>query len=370
MFDTIMARGVTPERLEQGQTRAIVHENVEGSMQSGNTMESMPQFAERLDPIELFPNLRLGIYELSFSPSRPLKHLDYFGSAWRGVMGKALQARSCPWGESAACRDCSVTASCAYCLCYEKNSTVSGFANPPRPYIISPLDGGADCGQIMIRLTLIGEAADHAPTILSALRDAAANGIGGGKVPCRQQEAVQVLPDGRKVRLDSQEAARLRSSFPLAGYLDARQVPPPPWRVSIVHPLRIRKDGRELRRLDWPTAWKSFAIRVSMLHCLYHDAERLPQEDWPPVAELLAAPGCSQDRTRPFPWKRYSSTQKRLVAMDGVCGESVITPPAGLELFWWHWWRTAELLHIGKGADMGMGRILLEAMDSAPESAQ
>lgn len=322
---------------------------------------------DHFDPTALFPGLRLGIYELLFSPSRPLKPLIYFGSAWRGAMGHALKSRSCPWGEGARCDNCSVTASCVYHLCYEQSSTASGFGNPPRPYIINPLDTADGRKPFRIRLTLIGEAADHAGAVLAALRDAGTNGIGGGMAPCELQTIDQLLPDGRMVPLGSPEAEGLRSSYPLAGYLNAASLPPP-WRVTIEHPLRIRKEKKELKRLDWPTAWISFAIRLSMLHHLYHEAERLAVELWHPLKALLAAPGHSQNKERPFAWQRYSSTQKRLVAMDGVCGESVITPPAGLEVFWWRWWRTAELLHFGKGADMGMGFVRIHPHNTATAS--
>lgn len=321
---------------------------------------------EELAPSRLFPGMRLGIYELAFSPSRPLKPLDYAGSTWRGAFGNALKARSCPWGERGECPQCRVGLGCVYHLCFEKTGVESGFANPPRPYVVNPVTNGGDV-PVLVRLTLVGMAADQVAVILAAMEDAGARGIGEGRVRCRLESISQLLPGGRFVRLDQAPPDQLQPSYLLVDYL-REPAPPPPWRVTIPHPLRIRKDGRDLRYLDWPAAWKSFAIRSSILYNFYHDVERLPSSTWQAVIALLSDPGRSRDATQSFAWQRYSSTQRRHVGMDGVVGESLVTPPPGLEIFWWRWWRTAELLHIGKGADMGMGWVRLAAAGSSRDS--
>lgn len=319
---------------------------------------------ESLDPIQLYPSLRLAIYECIYRCARPLVKLDYFGSTWRGAFGNALRRLCCPWGSSANCSTCQQSDTCAYHLCYEKKSDEPGFPNPPRPYIVNPLPL-EESSLVKVKLTLIGTAADYAPSMLVAMQMAGENGIGKGRIRCDLAALKRALPSGHHVDIGTPEGKNLPASFLLAQHLRAIAVPPSPWRVKILHPLRIRKNGQDLRHLDWVATWKSFAIRLALLSNLYNSGERLPQADWQALLTFLAKLGVSQGKTQIFSWRRYSSTQKRHVRMDGLTQDCLISPPSGLEHLWWRWWQAAALLHVGKGANMGMGWIQIAGVSTA-----
>ena len=318
------------------------------------TMNALPADSEQFDPALLFPGLRVGVYRLAFEPRSTINLPPYTGSAWRGLLGTAPKHLFCPW-EKKACRQCLVQHSCPYYILYEETSHESGFADVPRPYILCPLP--EEKGLIGLELTVAGKACEFVPGILAACESAGQIGLGRGRLKFGLKFILQKLPDGswKEIYGHRESISIEQASWLLADFLDDSQ-PPPPWKIELVTPMRLRKNGQNLDTPDWSWAFSTLGMRLSMLAYLA-GGERFSPEQWSNIKFFLSSPGESNDYVSWYDWKRYSSRQKRHVPMGGLVGSSLVRPPEGAEAVWWRWWQTAHLFHMGKGVTMGLGKI-------------
>lgn len=316
-------------------------------------MKALPTDSGQLDPAFLFPRLRVGLYRLAFEPHSAVDLPPYTGSAWRGLFGTALKQLFCPWKKKACCQ-CLVQHSCPYYILYEETCHVSGFADVPRPYILCPLP--IEKGLIGLELTIAGKSCKFVPEILAACESAGRIGLGRRRLKLGLKFILQRLPDGswREIYAN-RESFMGQSSWLLADFL-ADSPPLPPWKIKLVTPMRLRKNGRNLDTPDWSWAFITLGMRLSMLAYMA-GGERLSPEQWKNIKPFLSSPGKSNNHISWYDWKRYSSRQKRHIPMGGLVGSSLVRPSEGTEAVWWHWWQTAYLFHLGKGVTMGLGKI-------------
>ncbi len=321
--------------------------------------ESFPDWC---DPAVIFPMLRLGIYRFTFELLDGHPSASFSGSAWRGALGWSLQKLFCRQGDG-ICPGCACQSGCPYNELYEQHSRESGFADPPRPYVLFPLPSATN-GLLQVEITLIGPGCFFLPYIAAALEMAGNNGLGKGRDRRRLSfvSIEQRQPDGAWLNgyLLGKRTVLKRDSFPLADYLAFVPSPPAaPWRVEVVTSLRLRKESVNLGSLDLAFAFTTLGIRLDLLHILC-GGNRMTQGEWQHLKSFLQEPGECRSTTHWHDWHRKSSTQKKLVPMGGVVGTILVTPSARKEQVWWRWWKTAELFHLGKGTTMGNGKIIME----------
>ena len=311
---------------------------------------------ETLCPSHLFPSLRLGRYRFVAQPLKAVSLPSYQGSTWRGVIGNALGDVICPW-DNKDCETCSNRNTCAYHYLYEAGLKEKGFANLPRPYIFCALDNKGT--ELLVDMTLIGDAGDFLPHLTAAWIRAGERGVGKGRGRFKLHKVYKILPDEKHVPVyeNGCAAGYEETTFPLVDYLGGKAVPAP-WKISITTPLRLRQNGKNIASVDWGKAFKSLAIRLSLMNQRYCGGTRPNKEAWHRLTTFLADPGASENHTKWFDWKRFSSTQHTHVPMGGIVGESLITPPGNI-IAWRRWWETACLFHLGKGTSMGLGNISL-----------
>jgi hypothetical protein len=310
--------------------------------------------AHHFDPVALFPDLRVGVYRLTFRPLGCNKPNEHAGSAWRGAMGWALQELSCPF-DAPSCSDCPFVERCPYYLFYVHEGDTPGFKDPPRPYILSPVL--AKDGTVLLDVTLVGPAIFHLAMVVEALEKAALKGQKhrGGTGRYQLSSIVEYLPDGNWRPYHAQ----MVEGFGLGDWLNRSDPPRSPWRYRI-HCLRLRKNDHCLGEADWGYAFKTLALRrLDVLHTMF-GAKKSTGVAWKELKTFLSTPGEVQESTNWDDWHRRSSTQNdKLVPMGGLTGEIIVHPPVGQERLWWRWWRTAELFHLGKETTMGNGKVTL-----------
>ncbi len=290
-----------------------------------------------------------------FVPERPLHLQGYAGSAWRGAYGHALKHTVCIRGLR-PCEGCTVSHLCLFPKFFHDDPAAKGgagsrYATAPAPYVLAPeptpRGGVFEPGQpLAVQLLLIGPAAQGGAYALHALLEAGRRGIGAARVPLRCQG---IARSGELPRTPDPEAiAEALQPFPL-------DVPPcqPAIRLAFTTPLRLRIQGDLVTGAHFtPTHLVSAAIRrrEGLLGPLSAE-ER---------ARLL-------DRARQLTWdaprfgwvetKRRSSRQETLMAFGGIVGEATLDLSDATEL-WPLIWLTS-ILHLGKGASMGFGRLEL-----------
>lgn len=310
-----------------------------------------------LAPDNLFPELRLSVFRFVVTPKGPISLPFFQGSTWRGVIGTALSRLACPWPR-VKCRTCTTHGSCAYGFLYEPHSMEKGFSDPPRPYIFSPL--GKTGNEITVEMTLIGEALEFLPHILTAWIKAGDMGTGKGGGRFRLLKVLQMDPrsGAKTVYREAKCADYHRDGFLLADFL-RDDMPTNPMSITLRTPLRLRNNGKNMGVIDWYRAFFSLAVRLSLLNQRFCGGSRPDGEAWSGIKTFFKTPGLTRDETRWLDWKRYSTRQNRRIPMGGLMGRCrmapVHTPHA-----WWKWWQTAALFHLGKGVTMGLGKISLE----------
>ncbi|MDR7491963.1 MAG: CRISPR system precrRNA processing endoribonuclease RAMP protein Cas6 [Armatimonadota bacterium] len=274
----------------------------------------------------------------------PLRLPKFRGALWHGVIGRALKALVCtvPPG---ICRECPQRGTCAYPRVMEAASPETA-AGPlghgrriPGPLILDTGPWGAaavEPGNLFaLDFAVVDPEGALAPLVEEAVGRAAADGLGRARAVARV-----VASEPRPSMAD--ELARW------AGETAERL------RLRLVSPLRLRRGGVLLRGFALRALARDLSLRLAALGH-YHGG--LP---WPaPWTEALAEAeraGVAEARTRWLEGVRYSARQGREIVTGGLVGEVCLEAvgPTLRQLL-----AAGTVLHAGKGASMGLGRLEL-----------
>lgn len=265
---------------------------------------------------------------------RPVRLHQFMGSAWRGALGHRLRRRTCLTG-AATCTGCALTSRCTYYRMFEAGPPpgtplLEAYRDAPRPYVIRAqnarsLPTGHD---YCVEITLFGHARRYAPTVAAAMRAA--------------------------VRDVSEEF--FEESCDIRDYAPTDPSPAPGGvQLILDSPLRLRVRGEYLRpeQFRFASFFSALLRRCVQLSAIYGDGP--PALDPRALTDLAAA--CTVSTS--LSWQRltrYSSRQKRRIPLDGLTGSFTVR---GELAPLWPWLWTGQWLHVGKAADMGLGRYRL-----------
>lgn len=279
----------------------------------------------------------------TFVPRTVLAAQAYPGSAWRGAFGHALKRIVCAM-RLRPCQGCPLAAVCIYPGFFGAESA----ADATRPFILcpdrAPPNGLIPAGQaFQVHLTLLPAAEPAAAYAVRALLEAAAAGV-----------------SARRVALECEAVADVATGDPID---PDRSLPPPAslvcpaalevTRLRLITPLRIRLRGDLLT-----------ARTLCPEHLITGALRRLRLLGLPVPATLAEAARAEAhnlrfDKAR-FGWietTRFSSRQNTTMQMGGIVGETVLDLGPARHVWPLLW--AASILHLGKGASMGFGRIEL-----------
>ncbi len=306
-----------------------------------------------LSPFALFGDLPLLRLRVEYEVDDPKLLPDYLGSSWRGVLGWQMQRLCCPFGPKQACPDCLIREQCPYYLLYELKSNRPGFRDAPRPHILLP-EASAARDRQFLSITLIGRAVRTAPLFWKTIQEAADVGLGRERVGFRVHGWLEDCPDLGWKRLPLSESYRhIHGGVALKDCLSP--APALPWALSLNPPLRLRAQGRYMTAMDWSVFFSSLAQRLEMLSVIFHQGSPLGKEGWTALQKrFLSMTPQAEHAVAWKDWSRYSNRQRKKAPMGGLAGKITISQ-APSEL--WDWLQCASLVHVGKGAAMGLGRI-------------
>lgn len=258
------------------------------------------------------------------NPNTPAKLRGAWGRQLAdGASAEALEGGPCPW-----------PAPCAYDVLLNPQGSLTARLEIPRPYVLAVAD---DSGDLTVRLTLFGVAAEWAGEAADALVRALRGGL-------------DMAGDRRMVFAPVSRS--IETSF--------GDVAPPPagaaLRLSFITPLALRQG--EVTHADPASLIKSLANRISGL-ALWHGAALAV--DGPTLAAEAACLGAGArwEAAAGTAWRRGSRAQGRQIRLGGVIGV-VTLPPASPFV------ATLVALgahaHAGGRATLGLGRYRLEAV--------
>ncbi len=313
--------------------------------------------AKRLSPADLFgdlPLMRLE-FEIKTDPDAEAGPPPFTGSAWRGLVGRRVQKLVCPFQRRPDCRACLIKGNCPYALLMEEENALPGLSDAPRGYVLSPSARSAK-GRSRLSVTLFGACARFAPVVVMAVLQGRRVGLGKGRHKYEVAALNERRPDGSRVRhpLVPEGHVSPQGPDPLARWLEEGGDPPERLRVRLATPVRLRKKGRYLDRMDWAFFFGSLARRLEALNCLFSEGQPLGREGWFALKERFRTAGDIRERLGWRDLARYSGRQRQKVPMGGLVGEVTVERPGRVDLAWW---RAAELVHVGKGVVMGLGRV-------------
>jgi hypothetical protein len=296
----------------------------------------------------------------------------YHGSLLRGAFGHALRSAVCSMGPEQACATCRLRAACAYTRVFETliegtpPPFLKGLPTAPRPYVFEPgsaAEAFAPGDPLAFDLLLFGQAADLSPHTILAVERMAAAGLGARRhrFALDRVEAPEAAAGGREVFSRQGGAAApgalsgplptLPPAAPEAADAPSRAV------LRFATPTRLKAGGQLLDQLRFRDL--AFAMIRRMLEIAWFHAPGAAI-DWTfrPLLERSGAVRVEAADLRWQDWQRYSNRQGRSMEMGGFVGTVELAGDLApfLPLL-----RSAEVLHVGKGATFGLGRMAVEA---------
>lgn len=309
------------------------------------------------------------------------------GSLLRGAFGHALRRTVCVMGPQQPCPSCMLRKQCVYPRLFETlidpqdqvPRFLRGLPTAPRPYIFEPVDEArfykAD-EALTFDLILLGQATELHPYTIFAVSQMAEQGLGVKRMPFRLEKVhwqsaslLATAPDLRmqneapppeaewRLLYDGATKVLLDTPTPL---LPARQSHEPsnPLKVSFLTPARLKFN--DSLSADFTFRMLVFKMLRRVLELAHFHAPGA-HIDWEFHDLLVAADRVkiTARALRWIDWERHSNRQKTEMKMGGFVGEMVIAGNLSpfIELL-----RVCEIVHVGKGAVFGNGKILISPL--------
>lgn len=329
------------------------------------TARPMSPDASDLSPVSLFGDIRLLKLRFHVAMVRHGRQRlpPYLGSAWRGLIGWSLKRLSCSRDLNAACGQCVGRGHCPYFLLFESKSILPGCDESPRGYIFypPPNDGGRALEQLDV--TLMGPYTRYVPLLIKAMAAGRQVGLGASRVPYRIAGLEEVRPDGTAAALTAEPGAlaSLRDGHPLREWLAGGEEADGALWVRLATPVRLRRRGAYLKRMDWPFFFETLARRLESISCTMGGEGPLGNDRWLSLRRLFSASSGIRASLNWMNHARFSSRQKTKVPMGGLVGHVLIDGDPGALL---PWFRAGSMVHVGKGAAMGLGRVDLRSAET------
>ncbi len=287
----------------------------------------------------------------------------FLGSAARGLLGWELQRLVCPFSSRPACKACVIKEHCPYFVLIEGETDLPGLADSPRGYVLLLERNTEENDRYWFSVTLFGGCSRFLAAVTAAVLSGRERGLGSRRFPFQVETLEEVLPGGasRPLPLRPESLRTMPAPASLTAWMgnSASLAASGRVRLRFSTPLRLRRQGKYLGALDGPFFLDTLARRLEAMNILYNDGAPLSPETRAGLHDLFSGfTPLALDLT----WRdqgRYSGTQRCKVPMGGLVGwvEAEVSPVVG------EWLCVAALLHVGKGAAMGMGKVEVSLLE-------
>lgn len=308
------------------------------------------------------PYLRLRFVLRSVEPAvlPPFK-----GSLLRGAFGHALRRATCSMGPGHECCDCLLRRACLYTRLFETfiedepPPFLRGLPTSPRPYVFETVTETTEFepgDPLCFDLLLFGQATGLAAHALLAVERMALGGLGAHRFPFVLDKAGAGLANGGwqeiyKEGRPSPALANVTPRFPSEAPVGEERIT-----LSFLTPTRLQVRG-QLQEEPGFRALVFAMLRRTLELAWFH----LPSAkiDWclRPLLDRASPVRVASSDLRWQEWQRYSNRQQRKISLGGFVGTMDLEgdlAPFGPLL------RAAEVLHLGKGATFGLGRVKVD----------
>ncbi|MCC6625257.1 MAG: CRISPR system precrRNA processing endoribonuclease RAMP protein Cas6 [Deltaproteobacteria bacterium] len=318
------------------------------------------------------PHLRVTRLEVRARATRDAPTPPYLGTTLRGAIGQALRHLACTTG-APTCAGCPRLAACAYGAVWEGGAAgdlgeLARGADAPRPYVLAweppgRRPGGLRRGDpLRFGVTVLGRAARWLDYLVIALRDGLAHGLGSDRAPfalervelATRDAPITLWADGMLVPWTTLPTFTLRElAERSAAHITERAS------LTFATPLSITVENR---RADVPTLvalTQRLSERIERLRRAWSDHPGdEPPLDWRALVQLATHVPVLAVDTHIHRFERQSRRVDEPVPMAGVVGRLELGRlPAPLARLL----SAGALVHVGKQATFGFGRLHLES---------
>lgn len=316
--------------------------------------------------MEMEPELPLARFRLRFRSDRPPPKTHFLGSAWRGILGRALRKTVCitllP-----NCLRCPLLRSCAYPYVFETppppdTEKMRKYTAAPHPFVLQVPWGRANVTSSEetdydLGLTLIGRGADYLPYLVIAFKTAGEYGVGPGRMRMHLESVKQADPPESDHWIEVFNPGEPLQPRP-ARLLKTTK-PPSDVRLRFVTPMRLVRQGRLVAPDEFRFAdlFSSLLRRISLLS--YFHTQKPLAVDFAQLTAESREVSLTKARLSWTDWARYSSRQQTNIRMGGIMGE-VTCSLEGAESLWPYVW-LGRWIHAGKGTSMGLGCYMVDS---------
>jgi hypothetical protein len=300
----------------------------------------------------------------------------YKGSVLRGGFGSAFRRIACAV-RAKTCDGCLVRAVCPYAYVFETapppdSTALRHLQDVPRPFVFEPpLDEKTqyEPGEhLEFGLVLIGRGLEYLPFFIAAFKELGRTGIGPRRAGFDLVKVEQCRPwavDRLTLYDDTRGlvSPALRRNGWSIGAEEVRAVAehldPARLEIEFVTFTRLKAEDRLQPKPSFETFTRAALRRVSSLAYFHHGVTL--ELDYRSLVDCSREVRLASDRTRWVNWKRYSNRQDAAMDLGGLVGSAVyegqLTPFHELLV-------VASLVHIGKNATFGLGKINISRQDS------
>lgn len=307
------------------------------------------------------PYLRLSV---TLRAEEPAVLPPYHGSMLRGAFGHALRRLACTLGPAQECESCPLRRQCPYARIFEAfvegtpPPFLRGIDRAVRPYVFEPRGGAGRLepgDPLRFDLLLFGQAVDLQAYAVLAVERMARGGLGAGRPRFRLDRIEARDPSGTLRPLYAEGAAQ--TAEPVAPSVPSPQtLPDGGVALRLVTPLRLKVRDRLADRIRFRDLAFHMLRRVLELAHVHTPGAEV---DWTfqPLLQKADAVRARPVDLRWQDWERWSQRQQASMKLGGLVGTLALEGDATpfIDLL-----RTAEIVHVGKGATFGLGKVVVE----------
>jgi hypothetical protein len=318
----------------------------------------------------MLDKLRIAKYRFTLQAVERLELPPYKGTTLRGAFGNVFKRLACSQ-PGQVCGDCLLQTTCAYAYVFETPlpadaEVLRTYQDIPHPFVLEPpLDERTAYepgDSLTFNLILIGRGTSYLPYFILTFQELGRLGIGRGRKEFRLKDVMAVNPvSGVEALLFSCTDGGLRNEDLSIGYAqieeEASKIPDNRLAVRFLTPTKLKHAGVYVQQPPFHVLLRGILRRVSSLY-YFHCGERW-QADYRGYVDAAKEVRTVDAKTKWVDWERYSSRQKRRVAMGGFVGEvsyeGKLAKLRPLVLL-------GDIIHVGKATSFGQGKyeVLLE----------
>jgi len=290
---------------------------------------------------------------------------SFKGSMLRGALGHALRKAACAMGPGQRCESCVLRQVCLYTRVFETfiegepPPFLKGHTAAPRPFVVEAAEEKrhfAPGDRLRFDLLLFGSAVELQALAGVSIVRMAERGLGERKRRFGVESIAAIDPAGGSRTLYCADRPRWTGVAP-ALLPPANGLPASAWTLHLKTPLRLKAGDHLLQSIAFRgLVFRALARVLSLAH-FFGDRSGI---DWD-FQRFLRLADRVQIAEKRLVWrdlKRYSARQGTEMSMGGLVGTlrlaGDLAPFAALL-------RTAEIVHVGKGAAFGLGQVEVEA---------